>query len=162
MTGPIPPRYLCFFLLLAAGGCTSLTAKTAHKVEEPRVVRKVEKVEELPVKKPELSAAKKAEQEMNLGIHNYEDGNYKIAAGNLQNALDGGLTSLADQLVAHKYLAFIYCVSGEKLACRGEFKRILKIDPKFQLTPAEAGHPLWGPVFRAVKAEETRRPRRRK
>ena len=23
----------------------------------------------------------------------------------------------------------------------------------FDLTPAEAGHPIWGPVFRAVKAD---------
>ena len=114
------------------------------------------------MKKPELPVAKKGEQELNLGIHNYEEGNYKNAAVNFQNALDGGLASSGDQLVAHKYLAFIYCVSGEKLACRGEFKQVLKLNPKFNLTPAEAGHPIWGPVFRAVKDEETSKQRRKK
>lgn len=163
MPESIYPRFLCLALLLTATGCTSLTAtKPTHKIEEAPVARKVEKIEEPSVKKPELMVAKKAEQELNLGIHNYEEGNYKIAAGNFQNALDGGLASISDQITAHKYLAFIYCVSGERLACRGEFKQVLKLNPKFNLTPAEAGHPIWGPVFRAVKAEDTSKKRNKK
>ena len=31
------------------------------------------------------------------------------------------------------------------------FGRALQLDPAFTLTPAEAGHPLWGPVFRSLK-----------
>jgi len=26
------------------------------------------------------------------------------------------------------------------------------VDPTMDLAPAEAGHPIWGPIFRAVKA----------
>ncbi|MFN3397044.1 MAG: TssQ family T6SS-associated lipoprotein [Sulfurimicrobium sp.] len=149
--------------MLTATGCASLTAtKPARKIEEAPVARKVEKTEEPGARKPELPAAKTAEQQLSLGIHDYEEGNYKDAAGNLQNALNSGLASSAEQITAHKYLAFIYCVSGEKLACRGEFKKILKLNPKFNLAPAEAGHPLWGPVFRAVKAEEAGGRRRGK
>lgn len=163
MSEPIYPRFLYLALLLMATGCASLTAtKPTRKIEEVTVARKVEKTEESGARKPELTAAKRAEQELSLGIHNYEEGDYKNAAGNLQNALDSGLASSAEQITAHKYLAFIYCASGEKLACRGEFKKILKLNPKFNLAPAEAGHPLWGPVFRAVKAEETGSRRRGK
>ncbi|MDP2784860.1 MAG: TssQ family T6SS-associated lipoprotein [Sulfurimicrobium sp.] len=163
MPASIYPRFLCLALLLTATGCTSLTAtKPTPKSEEVPVVRKVEKIEEPSVKKPELPVARKAEQELNLGIHNYEEGNYKIAAGHVQNALDGGLASSGDQLTAHKYLAFIYCISGEKLACRGEFKQLLKLNPNFNLPPAEAGHPIWGPVFREVKVEAGSGKRRKK
>ena len=38
-------------------------------------------------------------------------------------------------------------------ACRAEFRKAFEADPAFDLTPAEAGHPMWGPVFRSVKAE---------
>jgi len=154
MPDSIYPRFLCLALLLMAAGCASQTAtKPAPKSEEAPVARKAEKIETPSEKKPEFPLAKKAEQELSLGVHNYQEGNYKIAAGHFQNALDGGLASSGDQLTAHKYLAFIYCISGEKLACRGEFKQVLKLNPKFNLTPAEAGHPIWGPVFRAVKKE---------
>lgn len=163
MLDSIYPRFICVALLLTATGCSSLTAlRPTHKIEEIPVARKAEKSEEPAVKKAESAETKIAEQELSLGIHNYEEGNYKVAAGNFQNALDGGLASIGDQLLAHKYLAFIYCVSGERLACRGEFKQALKLNPKFNLTPAEAGHPIWGPAFRAVKAEDANKPRDRK
>jgi Tfp pilus assembly protein PilF len=157
----IYPRFLCLVLLLMVTGCASQTAtKPTHKSEELPVAKKAEKIEAPSEKKPELPVVKKAEQELSVGIHNYEEGNYKNAAGHFQNALDGGLASSGDQLAAHKYLAFIYCVSGEKLACRGEFKQVLKLNPNFNLTPAEAGHPIWGPVFREVKMEVAGKKRR--
>ena len=36
--------------------------------------------------------------------------------------------------------------------CREEFRKALAIDPGMELAPAEAGHPIWGPIFRSVKA----------
>ena len=35
--------------------------------------------------------------------------------------------------------------------CRDEFRRALAVDPALELAPAEAGHPVWGPIFRSVK-----------
>jgi Tfp pilus assembly protein PilF len=96
---------------------------------------------------------RKAEQELSTGIMNYEDGNYKAAAKNLQNALDSGLTFDSDAAQAHKYLAFIHCLSNREKQCRDEFRKSLEKDNKFDLEPAEAGHPIWGPAFRAIKAE---------
>jgi Tfp pilus assembly protein PilF len=85
------------------------------------------------------------------GLRQYEDGNYGEAAKQLQSAIDQGL-SRSNRVTAHKHLAFIHCVSGRTTACREEFRKALAIDPDLQLSPAEAGHPTWGPVFRSAKA----------
>ena len=97
---------------------------------------------------------RKAEQELSTGLKNYEDGNYQTAARYLQNALNLGLTFKKDQVNAHKYLAFVHCVSEREKQCKEEFKKALEIDPDFELSTAEAGHPIWGPVFRGVKSEQ--------
>jgi hypothetical protein len=92
-----------------------------------------------------------AEQELEKGIKNYEEGQYKVATKELQTALSLGLTGRSDRAQAHKYLAFINCVSGRPNGCREEFRKAFVADTNFDLTPAEAGHPMWGPVFRSVK-----------
>lgn len=109
--------------------------------------------ESAPVKKVEGLFQNKGEQELSAGVTKYEDGDYKGSAKDLQTALDEGLAK-PDQVKAHKYLAFIHCVSGRERQCRDEFRKALEIDPGFELKPAEAGHPIWGPVFRNVKARK--------
>ena len=91
------------------------------------------------------------------GVLNYEEGNYRIAKRRLQFALEEGL-SRPDRVHAHKYLAFIACVSSQQLTCREEFAIALELDPSFELAPAEAGHPIWGPMFENVKAKQARQP----
>ncbi|MBY0579942.1 MAG: TssQ family T6SS-associated lipoprotein [Burkholderiales bacterium] len=93
----------------------------------------------------------KGKQMLGSGIKSYEDGNYKEAVGELQGALDAGLSSSADKVAAHKFLAFTYCISSREALCREEFMKALAIDPKFELAPAEAGHPIWGNVFRSIR-----------
>lgn len=92
----------------------------------------------------------KGEQTLQSGIRQYENGNYAEASRLLQASLDQGLGQ-SDQVRAHKYLAFIHCISGRDGRCRDEFREALKIDPSFELAANEAGHPIWGPVFRSVK-----------
>jgi Tfp pilus assembly protein PilF len=87
------------------------------------------------------------------GIRNYEEGNYRTSARRLQYALEEGLTR-PDRVMAHKYLAFIACVSGQQLTCREEFGIALDLDPSFELDAAEAGHPIWGPVYKSVKTKQ--------
>jgi len=91
------------------------------------------------------------------GIEDYEEGNYRTAKRRLQFALEEGL-SRPDRVKAHKYLAFIACVSNQQLACREEFAVALQLDPAFELSAAEAGHPIWGPVFKSIKAKQSRQP----
>lgn len=106
-------------------------------------------------------APRKAERLLTTGIQQYEDGNYKASAKSLNDALDAGLTFHSDQVAARKYLAFIYCSSGQERACRDEFRRVFELDPQFTLDPTEEGHPIWGPIYRSVKAEMAARGRAR-
>jgi len=93
----------------------------------------------------------KAENMLEQGIRAYDDGDYKVAMRNIQGALDAGLTTHS-QARAHKYLAFIQCSSGQQVQCRDEFRKALEIEPDLELKTSEAGNPIWGPVFRSVKA----------
>ena len=93
-----------------------------------------------------------AEQKLALGIARYDNGDFTLSAADFREALRLGLSRKQDQVVAHKYLAFIHCVSRREKLCRDEFRKALKIDPAFKLEPAEAGHPIWGPIFLREKS----------
>jgi Tfp pilus assembly protein PilF len=96
----------------------------------------------------------KGASSLSAGISGYEDGKYPDAAKDLQNALEQGLDT-SEQITAHKYLAFIQCISGKERLCRDEFKKALELNPSMELDPAEAGHPIWGPVFRSAKGKKS-------
>ena len=85
------------------------------------------------------------------GLRQYNDGEYADAARNLQAAVDLGLSD-RERANAHKHLAFIHCAANRERQCREEFRKALAVDPALELAPAEAGHPVWGPIFRSVKA----------
>lgn len=104
-------------------------------------------------------APRKAEQELSLGIHNYDIGNYQTAARYLQNSIRQKLTFQSDEVTARKYLAFIYCVTEREKLCAEEFRQAFILDPQFQLSSTEIGHPIWGPVYRRVKEERSARRR---
>jgi hypothetical protein len=87
------------------------------------------------------------------GVKAYEAGNYEPAMTSFLVALDSGVLSVPQQLVARKLMAFIHCVSSRETNCREEFEKALALDSKFDLTPAESGHPIWGAVFRNMKSE---------
>lgn len=99
------------------------------------------------------SCSNPADQKLSYGVLSYEEGNYQASMMALQGVLDTGLSSKSDQVRAYKYLAFIHCVSSREKMCRNYFRKALEIDPHFDLEPAEAGHPIWGPVFRSVKSK---------
>jgi Tfp pilus assembly protein PilF len=92
---------------------------------------------------------------LEAGIKQFEEGRYPEAAKSLNAAIEQGLSSTTDLARAFKYQAFIHCVSNRTAQCRDQFTRALEANPRMDLEPSEAGHPIWGPVFRQVKA---RRP----
>src|SRR3954466_353724 len=94
----------------------------------------------------------KGDAALSAGLREYDNGQYAEAARNLQTGIDLGLTD-RERAKAHKYLAFIHCASGRERSCRDEFKRALAVEPELELPAAEAGHPVWGPVFAQLKAE---------
>ena len=89
---------------------------------------------------------------LSAGIRQFEEGEYPEATKSLSSALELGLSSTSDLAKAHKYLAFIHCVSNRVQQCRDEFARALDSSPSMDLPPSEAGHPIRGPVFKSVKA----------
>ncbi len=99
------------------------------------------------------SRATPTDKKLNYGVLSYEEGNYPAAIIALQSVLETKLSGKPEQVTAYKYLAFIHCVSGRDSMCRDSFKKALEIDPNFNLEPAEAGHPTWGPAFKSVKSK---------
>jgi hypothetical protein len=101
-----------------------------------------------------MFGSSKGEDELEFGVRAYEDGEPAYSARLLQASLDQGLRSTSDRVRAHKYLAFIHCASNRVQQCRDEFRKALELDSSFDLRENEAGHPVWGPVFRSVKAKK--------
>ena len=97
-----------------------------------------------------------AERLLVLGIQAYENGDPKRSAERLTGALNSGLTFNKDKVTAYKYLAFIDCSAGREQQCREDFIAAVALDPDMQLSPAESGHPVWGPIFKSVKARNAR------
>jgi Tfp pilus assembly protein PilF len=91
-----------------------------------------------------------AERALFEGIRAYDDGNYQAAEEALRKALEAGLKSGRDQATAHKLLAFITCTSERATECEAAFRAARSADPAFVLSRAEAGHPIWGPVYKRV------------
>ena len=105
---------------------------------------------------PPPPASNEAAETLQAGVRLYEDGQYDLSAERLRRALKLGLRSTPDLIQAHKHLAFILCATGKTDACADSFRAVLKLDPGFELSKAEAGHPMWGPVFVNVRKERGR------
>jgi len=135
-------------ILLLLAGCSSEPVR-----EFQRSVEELFRSDEAEPAEKEAAAAPRTDGTslLSTGIGQYESGRYDESARSLRIALKRGLAK-RDQVTAHKYLAFIQCATGREAQCRDEFRRALRIDPGMELDAAEAGHPIWGPVFRSVKA----------
>jgi hypothetical protein len=95
----------------------------------------------------------KSEQTLQEGLIKYDSGDYPNAVRLIEQALKEGLADTATQVRAHKHIAFSLCLQEKFTPCRNEFVRIYDIDPNFDLTPAEAGHPSWTKTFASAKAQ---------
>lgn len=100
----------------------------------------------------EIGVMSKGRSALSEGIRLYDDGQHAAAAKRLGSALDQGLND-RERGIAYKHLAFIQCSNGRTAACRDEFRKALTVDATLELAPAEAGHPVWGPIFKSVKSE---------
>ena len=116
-------------LLAALAGCETEPVREVQKLFQPT----------------------QAQQALSAGLKLYEDGAYEQSLKTLQSAIQQGLPE-RDRVNAYKHSAFIYCTSSRERQCRDEFKKALAIDPGMDLAPEEADHPMWGRVFRSVKA----------
>jgi Tfp pilus assembly protein PilF len=133
-------RTLLLSVVLAAGGCAQWPARPL--APEPPAAAPAPAVGVLEM------MGRPAEQALLAGLRAYEDGQYPLAERRLQGALKAGLAAPKDRAVAYKTLAFVYCSSKRVKPCEEAFRAAREADPGFALTKAEAGHPLWGPVYR--------------
>ena len=96
-------------------------------------------------------AERPAEKALLAGIRAYDDAQYPEAEKQFRQALGAGLASAKDRAAAHKHLAFIACTSNRVSECESEFVAARQADPAFALSKSEAGHPLWGPVYKRLQ-----------
>jgi Tfp pilus assembly protein PilF len=97
------------------------------------------------------SSTSTAEQQLEDAATHYRQGDYAATIKRLQSAPDIWNDTVDVRVRAHKLLAFSYCVTNQRNLCRQQFTRILELSPGFELSPAEAGHPIWGGEFREAK-----------
>ena len=98
-----------------------------------------------------------AERAFVNGLRFYEEGQYERAEALLKRSLADGLQDKHDIAVAQKHLAFIACAYNRPSDCEQAFRAAFSADAGFKLTDAEVGHPLWGPVYKRVAAEQPSR-----
>jgi tetratricopeptide (TPR) repeat protein len=106
--------------------------------------------------KPAGASQGKAETMFADGMLKYDAGDYDASLALLEGAVKEGLTDKADQVRAMKHVAFNLCLKNRWRDCRAAFVRIYDVDPEFDLTAAEAGHPSWTKTFAGAKAEAKR------
>ena len=154
------PALCIALLILSLAGCASHPKQPAAPASSDKAAEKTadkapEKASEAPrpVEPVKTVAQRKAEAELARGLAAYEDADYKTAGQALQQALDQGLANRGDQAKAYKHLAFIACAGNQVDLCKTQFRKALKANPRLTLSKSEAGHPVWGPAFKEVKAE---------
>jgi len=114
-----------------------------------------------PPPQPTASIARLYEQPAERAFLNamrlYEEGQHERAETLFRRALSDGLGDRHDIAMANKHLAFIACAYNRPVDCEAAFRAAFAADPGFRLTDAEVGHPIWGPVYKRVAAEEARK-----
>lgn len=103
---------------------------------------------------PAVSGSSLGAPALNEGVAAFQKGEYRRAETKLAESQKLGLR-YADEIVrAHKTQAFLYCVTKRTAQCEKSFQAAFEIDSKFDLSRAERGHPVWGPVFARVKKKQ--------
>jgi len=138
-------------MTLRAAGMTAAALLIASCAEMPRIIPDTPKPAAPQITEDTLR--KRAEEQLALGVQQYGAGDFDNAVKSLTASLEHGMLSKQDQSRARKYLAFSHCVQARNASCRDEFRRAFEIYPEFALTPAEDGHPIWGPVYRDVRTQ---------
>jgi hypothetical protein len=93
-----------------------------------------------------------SEKKLEAALGSYERGEYALAIRLLTPLTTDSTLDLANQLMALKTLAFSQCLSRALPVCRQTFERAFRLDEKFDLAPAEQGHPVWGPQFERARS----------
>lgn len=135
---------------------SACATKPPPNAPEPPDLRAAAPATMAPPSPPPAPVVAPADAALAQGLKAYQAAQYTIAETQFNTALQAGLKAPADVATAHKHLAFIYCTSRRETLCAKAFKAARAADPSFALSKSEAGHPMWGPVYR--KALPTPKP----
>jgi len=124
---------VCLVPWLGLAGCTALPSASADDPETP----------------PSQAALDQLQQVR----RQYADGRYGEVIRKVATSDELAASTRPVRIEAYKLQAFSYCVSGYAQLCEDAFLRVLRIEPSFTLAANEAGHPLWGPVFRSAQGK---------
>jgi hypothetical protein len=103
------------------------------------------------------SAREPGQQALSGAIALYDAGDYHGAIRKLETSKEISTASVPVRAAAYKQLAFAQCALNRRVPCRRAFENLLILDPRFELSPLESGHPVWGPVFRQAKRDASTR-----
>jgi hypothetical protein len=92
-----------------------------------------------------------AQRSLAEGIALFEDGQYARAHSQLKQSVAAGLADGRDAALAHKYLAFYYCLHGVRRQCVKSFERALLADSDVELNTDERSNSEWSAAFEAAR-----------
>lgn len=132
--------------------CAGLTAcETAPPKPVPVVVPAPVPVQPVQPVKP-VDPVLVKEQALADALAIYADGQFEEAVARLTPLIGAAELPLSSQVKVLKFMAFSHCALGRPKPCRQQFEQALELDPTFQLTEAEKGHPVWGREFNGARA----------
>jgi hypothetical protein len=152
----ITPLWLALWVSVAAlatGCATNAPAPAAPVVAAPAKPAPAPAPAPTPVPAPAVVVSAGAGA-LNEGASAFQLGEYRRAETKLLESQKLGLNQSAEQVRAHKTLAFMYCVTKRTAQCEKSFQSAFDLDRSFELTRAERGHPVWGPVFAKVQKRQ--------
>lgn len=149
---------VAFALLAGCAAPPPSTGTGAPKAAPPAppAPRQVETRPPAPAPAPAPPVAREpsaSEKALAAALETFDRGDYPAAIRQLTPLGGDPTLDKEGQLRALRSLAFAQCLTRATVACRQTFERAFRLDSRFDLAPAERGHPIWGPQFeRARKA----------
>ena len=92
------------------------------------------------------------------GIRLFDQGEFYSAIGKLRGLPNIQSASVDTQITAIKYLAFSYCVTKRQTMCQQQFETAFRLNPNFELAPAERGHPIWKIYYERARGATHKAP----
>jgi len=151
----LPSLLLSAMASVLVAGCAAPPASNdPQAAPPPSSPRPAETKPQAPPPAPPVAREPSAsEKALAAALETFDRGDYQAAIRQLTPLSGDATLDKENQLRALRSLAFSQCLTRALVPCRQTFERAFRLDSRFDLAPAERGHPIWGPQFeRARKA----------
>jgi hypothetical protein len=138
---------------------STVTAPAVTSSSQNTIVAVAQESQQAPTPVAATPSRTPAELALAEGVDIYNQGNnYAAAIKRLQEAKKLASDSVYIQQDADKFTAFSFCLMNLKVRCRQHFVMLLSKDSSYELSNAEANHPMWGTTFKEAKASLIKKP----